>query len=84
MTKTQILLAALLFAGCTQDNPIHNAVRELHGGGERLLARYDTDGDGTEIIAAAQRAGVHELILRLPQGYAGGSDPRKDGMAAGH
>ena len=28
--------------------------------------------------------GGAQAILRLPRGYAGGSDPRKDGMAAGH
>ncbi len=28
--------------------------------------------------------GGAQAIIRLPRGYAGGSDPRKDGMAAGH
>ncbi len=28
--------------------------------------------------------GGAQFILRLPRGYAAGSDPRKDGMAAGH
>lgn len=32
------------------------------------IARF-TDADDKEIIAAAQLAGVHELILRLPEGY---------------
>jgi gamma-glutamyltranspeptidase / glutathione hydrolase len=29
-------------------------------------------------------AGGAQAIIRLPRGYAAGSDPRKDGMAAGH
>ena len=32
------------------------------------IARFG-DLDSDEVVAAAQRAGVHELILRLPQGY---------------
>ncbi len=28
--------------------------------------------------------GGAQAIIHLPQGYAGGSDPRKDGMAAGY
>jgi gamma-glutamyltranspeptidase / glutathione hydrolase len=28
--------------------------------------------------------GGAQAIMRLPRGYAAGSDPRKDGMAAGH
>jgi gamma-glutamyltranspeptidase/glutathione hydrolase len=28
--------------------------------------------------------GGAQAIVRLPRGYAAGSDPRKDGMAAGH
>jgi Ca2+-binding EF-hand superfamily protein len=44
--KTSILFAALLFAGCTGDNnPVH-ALHDLHGGGQRLLADLDRDGDG--------------------------------------
>lgn len=42
------------------------------------ISRFDPTADSLEIIAAAQTAGVHELILRLPFGYetplgAGGS-----------
>ncbi|RMN39492.1 ABC transporter ATP-binding protein [Pseudomonas cannabina] len=32
------------------------------------IARF-RDDDGTAVVAAARLAGVHELILRLPQGY---------------
>jgi ATP-binding cassette subfamily C protein len=33
------------------------------------IARLKTDADPTRIVAAAQAAAAHEMILRLPQGY---------------
>ena len=33
------------------------------------IARFEPEADAEAIIAAAQAAGVHELILRLPEGY---------------
>jgi ATP-binding cassette subfamily C protein len=33
------------------------------------IARFDSDAESAAIIAAAQAAGVHELILGLPGGY---------------
>ena len=33
------------------------------------IARFSTDGDPQAIVAAAQAAGAHELILSLPRGY---------------
>jgi PrtD family type I secretion system ABC transporter len=34
------------------------------------IARFDPDAQAVDIIDAACAAGIHELILRLPQGYA--------------
>jgi gamma-glutamyltranspeptidase/glutathione hydrolase len=40
---------------------------------------------GHEIVDESTIAfGGSQMILRLPRGYAGASDPRKDGMAAGY
>jgi ATP-binding cassette subfamily C protein len=33
------------------------------------IARFEPDANAAAIIAAAEAAGVHELVLRLPQGY---------------
>ncbi len=33
------------------------------------IARFDPDADPQAIVAAAERAGVHELILQFPDGY---------------
>jgi ABC-type protease/lipase transport system fused ATPase/permease subunit len=33
------------------------------------ICRLDPEADGKKILAAARAAGVHELIVRLPQGY---------------
>jgi ATP-binding cassette subfamily C protein len=33
------------------------------------IARFEAEPDARAVIAAAQAAGVHELILRLPEGY---------------
>jgi ATP-binding cassette subfamily C protein PrsD len=33
------------------------------------ISRFEPDADSRAIIAAAQAAGVHELILNLPEGY---------------
>lgn len=42
-----------LFAGSVREN----------------IARLDPHGDSTAVIAASKAAGVHEMILRLPDGY---------------
>ena len=37
---------------------------------EQNIARFDPDAGSDAVIAAARAAGVHDLIVRLPQGYA--------------
>lgn len=45
----------------------------------------DLSARGHEIVAPARTTfGGAQAVLRLPRGWAAGSDPRKDGMAAGH
>jgi PrtD family type I secretion system ABC transporter len=44
-------------------------VELLTGTVAQNIARFDTTASSDEIIAAASSADVHELILRLPQGY---------------
>jgi PrtD family type I secretion system ABC transporter len=41
----------------------------LDGTVAQNIARFELDPDPEEIIAAAKMAGVHDLILRLPNGY---------------
>jgi gamma-glutamyltranspeptidase / glutathione hydrolase len=53
--------------------PIADSVR-------RALAAWGHDVTSE----AAVTFGGAQAIMRLPRGYAGGSDPRKDGMAAGY
>jgi gamma-glutamyltranspeptidase/glutathione hydrolase len=53
--------------------PITDAVRA------QLTARGHTVTDG-----ARTQFGGSQAIIRLPKGYAAGSDPRKDGMAVGY
>ncbi len=37
---------------------------------EENIARFDPDRTPEKVIAAARAAGVHEMVLRLPEGYA--------------
>src|SRR5262249_31836003 len=43
-------------------------VELFEGSVQENIARFD-DAAPEEVVAAAQRAGVHELVLRLPNGY---------------
>ncbi len=47
------------------------------------ICRLDPQADSAKILAAAQSAGVHELILRLPQGYETELGPNGAALSAG-
>jgi ATP-binding cassette subfamily C protein len=47
------------------------------------ICRLDVDADGERILAAAQAAGVHDLIVRLPQGYDTPLGPHGTALSAG-
>ena len=44
-------------------------VELLAGSIAQNIARYDPDADDADIIAAATEAGVHEMIIKMPEGY---------------
>ncbi|HYL21630.1 MAG TPA: gamma-glutamyltransferase [Gemmatimonadales bacterium] len=87
----QVLLNLLVFGMDLQDAV--DAPRFRHLGDRRVALETPID-DGVRRdltvlghLIADERAvafGGAQAIIRLPHGYAGGSDPRKDGMAAGY
>ena len=49
----------------------------------RISSRFDQQPDGRKIIAAAKAAGVHELVVRLPEGYSTELGPSGTALSAG-
>jgi PrtD family type I secretion system ABC transporter len=47
------------------------------------IARFDPNADDADIIAAAKLAGVHEMILGFPQGYATDADTAVSPLTGG-
>jgi ATP-binding cassette subfamily C protein len=44
-------------------------VQLLNGTIAENIARFDPDPDSADVIAAAQAAGIHDMILHFPKGY---------------
>src|SRR5438094_8303841 len=87
----QLLLNLIVFGMDLQDAIDAPRFRHLEGRRVALEApitdavRSALAALGHEVTSeAAVPFGGAQAILRLPRGYAGGSDPRKDGMAAGY
>ena len=89
--QVQVLVNLLVFGMDLQD--AIDAPRFRHFDGLRVALepaigdeeRRELAALGHEIVQDSGVAfGGAQAIMRLPRGYAGGSDPRKDGMAAGH
>jgi len=87
----QVLLNLLVFGMDLQD--AIDAPRFRHLDHRRVAVEPAIGDDVRRALAALGHEVVDErgvafggaqAIIRLPRGYAGGSDPRKDGMAAGH
>lgn len=87
----QVLLNLLVFGMDLQD--AIDAPRFRHLDGRRVALEPAIDDDVRRALTrlghevADERTvsfGGAQAIMKLPRGYAGGSDPRKDGMAAGH
>ena len=47
------------------------------------ISRFDQQPDGRKIISAAKAAGVHELVVRLPDGYQTELGPSGTALSAG-
>ena len=54
----------------------------LHGMIKENIARFG-DPDDSEVVRAAQSAGAHELIMRLPKGYETQIDPGASHLSSG-
>ena len=87
----QVLLNLLVFGMDLQDAIDAPRFRHLDGLrvalepaiGDAVRSRLTALGH-TIVSDSGVAFGGAQAILRLPRGYAAGSDPRKDGMAAGH
>lgn len=50
---------------------------------EENIARFTPDADPQAIVAAAQAAGIHEMIVRMPDGYRTQIGPQGTALSAG-
>ena len=85
----QLLLNLLVFDMDLQDAVDAPRFRSMGGTSVRLESPISDEVSAAleamgHRIAYGGSFGGAQAILRLPKGWAAGSDPRKDGMAAGH
>lgn len=85
----QLLMNLLVFDMDLQD--AIDAPRVRHMGGSRIVLEAPVSSQVREAleqlghtISSGGSFGGAQVVFRLPKGWAAGSDPRKDGMAAGH
>ena len=50
---------------------------------EENIARFTPDADPQAIVAAAQAAGIHEMVVRMPDGYRTQIGPQGTALSAG-
>ncbi|MGD2120232.1 MAG: gamma-glutamyltransferase [Gemmatimonadota bacterium] len=86
---TQLLLNLLVFGMDLQE--AIDAPRVRHMGGTRIVLEAPISDDVRlrlwelgHTLSSGGSFGGAQAVMRLPRGWAAGSDPRKDGMAAGH
>jgi ATP-binding cassette subfamily C protein len=50
---------------------------------EENISRFDTGANPRDVVAAAKAAGIHEMIVRLPDGYQSKLGPQGSSLSAG-
>lgn len=59
------------------------AVELMEGSVAQNIARFEPEADSSRVIAAARAAGVHDMIIRLPNGYETEVGSDGGGLSAG-
>lgn len=62
---------------------VPQSVELIEGTIAQNIARFDPDADAEVVVAAAKEAGVHDLILQLPNGYNTSVGPDGQALSGG-